>query len=62
MDEYKGQIEYNHNTDVLRVYSGGTAVLRVDPGKFEVLGDTETDNLEVTENVTVAGIVTGADS
>ena len=58
--EYRGQIEYNHNTDILRFYSGGTAVLRVDPGKLEVLGDTETDNLEVTENVTVAGIVTAA--
>ena len=56
-DEYRGQIEYNHNTDSLRIYSGGTAVLRIDPGKLEVIGHTETDTLNVSGVVTATSIV-----
>ena len=62
-DEYRGQIEYNHNTDILRVYSGGTAVLRIDPGKLEVIGEIESDSLDVTghtetDTLNVSGITT----
>ena len=65
-DEYRGQIEYNHNTDILRLYSGGTAVLRIDPGKLDVIGHTETDTLEVTgiataSQLAVSGLSTSKD-
>ena len=53
-DEYRGQIEYNHNTDILRIYSGGTAVLRIDPGKLEVIGHTETDTLNASGVITAS--------
>ena len=53
-DEYRGQIEYNHNTDILRIYSGGTAVLRIDPGKLEVIGHTETDTLNASGIITAS--------
>ena len=55
--EYMGQIEYNHNTDILRIYSGGTAVLRIDPGKLEVIGNTETDTLNVSGVSTFSAVV-----
>ena len=61
-DEYKGQIEYNHNTDILRIYSGGTAVLRIDPGKLEVIGHTETDTLNVSGISTFANTVSVAET
>ena len=53
-DEYRGQIEYNHNTDILRLYSGGTAVLRIDPGKLDVIGHTETDTLNASGIITAS--------
>ena len=53
-DEYRGQIEYNHNTDILRIYSGGAAVLRIDPGKLEVIGHTETDTLNASGVITAS--------
>ena len=61
-DEYRGQIEYNHNTDILRIYSGGTAVLRIDPGKLDVIGHTETDSLKVTGLSTFTGSIDLPDS
>ena len=51
VDEYRGQIEYNHNTDILRIYSDS------DPGKLDVIGHTETDSLKVTGLSTFTGSI-----
>ena len=49
-DEYRGQIEYNHNTDVLKIYAGASNKLTLNSS----LGKT----VDVTGNIFASGVAT----
>ena len=49
-DEYRGQIEYNHNTDILKFYAGASNKVTINSS----LGKT----VDITGNVNVSGIAT----
>ena len=49
-DEYRGQIEYNHNTDVLKIYAGASNKLTLNSS----LGKT----VDITGNIFASGVAT----
>ena len=52
-DEYRGQIEYNHNTDVLKIYAGASNKLTLNSS----LGKT----VDITGNIFVSGVATATE-
>ena len=49
-DEYRGQIEYNHNTDVLKIYAGASNKLTINPSSGKTV--------DITGNLNVSGVAT----
>ena len=52
-DEYRGQIEYNHNTDILKFYTGASNKLTLNSS----LGKT----VDITGNIFVSGVATATE-
>ena len=52
-DEYRGQIEYNHNTDILKFYAGASNKLTINSS----LGKT----VDITGNLNVSGVATATE-
>ena len=49
-DEYRGQIEYNHNTDVLKIYAGASNKFTINPSSGKTV--------DITGNLNVSGVAT----
>jgi hypothetical protein len=62
-DEYRGQIEYNHSTDALSIYTAGASAMRINSSGNVGIGTTSANSLvSIKKDISSATSITAANS